>query len=93
MLSSYTIQEFRFYLIELVKEIEKKELKDYLNSYIKRIENRIDTSMPVAENPSIYAIPKGTAKKSAIVFVVALIMSVFVAFLLEGLEKSQAQDS
>jgi len=90
-LSDYTIQQFRLFLLESVKEVEKEELKDYLSSYTKRIENRIAASVPVTENPGTYAVSKGTAKKSAIVFVVALMMSVFVAFLLEGLKKSQVQ--
>lgn len=92
-LSGYTIQQFRLFLLESVKEVEKEELKDYLNSYAKRIENRIAVSVPVTENPGTYAVSKGTVKKSAIVFAVALMMSVFVAFLLEGLKKSQAQAS
>ncbi len=92
-LSDYTIQQFRLFLLESVKEVEKEELKDYLSSYTKRIENRIAASVPVTENPGTYAVSKGTAKKSVIVFVAALMMSVFVAFLLEGLKKSQAQAS
>lgn len=92
-LSGYTIQQFRLFLLESVKEIEKEELKDYLSSYIKRIENRIATSTPVIENPSIYTISKGTVKKSAIVFVIASMISVFASFLLEGLKKNQSQTS
>jgi len=92
-LSDYTIQQFRLFLLESVKEVEKDELKDYLSSYAKRIENRIAASVPVTENPGTYAVSKGTVKKSAIVFVVALMISIFAAFLLEGIKKSQAQAS
>jgi len=91
--SDYTIQQFRLFLLESAKEAEKEELKDYLSSYIKGIENRIATSRPVIENPSIYAVSRGTVKKSAIVFAIAFMLSVFAAFLLEGLKKSQAQAS
>lgn len=91
--SYYTIQQFHSFLTELIGSYEAEELKDYLSSYIKRIENRIAASVPVTENPGTYAVSKGTAKKSAIVFAVALMMSVFVALLLEGLKKSQAQAS
>lgn len=93
IITNYTIQQFRSYLIELAKGIEQEELKDYLSSYTKGVESRIAMSTPVVENPSIYAVPKGTVKKSAIVFVIALMLSTFVAFLLEGLKKSQAQAS
>ena len=91
--SYYTIQQFHSFLTELIGSYEAEELKDYLSSYIKRIENRIAANVPVTENPSTYAVSKGTAKKSAIVFVIALMISMFAAFLLEGLKKSQVQAS
>ena len=62
-------------------------MNDYLASYIKRIETRISVSAPVSENPKISPIAKGTVKKSAIVFAIALMISVFAVFLLEGLKK------
>ena len=64
-----------------------------MKAYIKRIENKIANAIPLVEKPKVYPVAKGTVKKSAIVFAVALMMSVFVAFLLEGLKKSQAQAS
>jgi len=91
--SYYTIQQFHSYLTELIDSYETNELKDYLSSYTKRLENRIVASVPVTENPGTYAVSKGTVKKSAIVFAVAFMMSVFTSFLLEGLKKSQAQTS
>ena len=38
-------------------------------------------------------VAKGTAKKGITVFVVALVISVFAAFLLEGLKKSRVKAS
>ena len=64
-----------------------------MDSYIKRIENKIANVVPLVEKPKIYSIAKGTVKKSAIVFVVAFMMSVFASFLLEGLKKRQVQAS
>ena len=87
--SYYTIQQYRSFLLKLIKGVEKQELKDYLSSYLKKIENRIAASVPVTEDPTIYPIARGTVKKSGIVFVIALMMSIFVSFLLEGLKKSQ----
>ncbi|MCK5614935.1 hypothetical protein KAR91_74420, partial [Candidatus Pacearchaeota archaeon] len=87
-MSGCTIQQFHSLLLDSAKELEKEELKDYVGSYAKNIENRIASGKAVIENPSIYALPKGTARKSGIVFVVALMLSVFAAFLLEGLKKS-----
>jgi len=91
--SYYTIQQFHLFLTKLTGCYKSAELNDYLASYIKRIENRISVSAPVSENPKISLIAKGTAKKSAIVFVIALMISVFASFLLEGLKKSQDQTS
>ena len=93
MSSYYTIQQFRLFLIDLIDNCQNKELKSYLNSYIKRIENRISASAPVTGKPSISAVAKGTAKKSGIVLAISLMISIFAAFLLEGLKKSQAQTS
>jgi len=67
--------------------------KDYLSSYIKKIENRISASKPVTENPEVYPVARGTAKKSGIVFVIAFMIAVFAVFLREGLEKNKAQIS
>jgi len=91
--SYYTIQQFHSFLTALVDSYESKELKSYLNSYIKRIENRISASAPVTGKPSVFAVAKGTAKKSGIVLAISLMISIFAAFLLEGLQKSQAQAS
>jgi hypothetical protein len=91
--SYYTTQQFNSFLSDLIDTYPNNNLKDYLASYIKRIENRISVSAPVTENPKISSIAKGTTKKSAIVFAIALMISVFASFLLEGLKKSQAQTS
>ena len=91
--SYYTIQQYRSFLIKLIGSYEAEELNDYLASYIKKIENRTSVSTPVSQTPKIISIARGTVKKSAIVFVIALMISVFAAFLLEDLKKSQAQVS
>ena len=88
--SNYGIVEFKSFLVRLVENVEKQELKDYLNSYIKKIENRISVSAPVTEKPTIRPISKGAVKKNAVVFGVALILSIFASFLLEGFQKSTA---
>jgi hypothetical protein len=89
--SEYTIGQFKSFLTGLADSYEKPQLKDCLNSYIRKIENRILTSKPITEKPQIYPIAKGTAKKSGIVFLTALMLSVFTAFLLEGLEKNKGR--
>jgi len=93
MFSYYTLQQFRLFLIDLIDGYEKGEMKDYLSSYIRKIENRISVSAPVTQKPNVYAVARGTGKKSAIVFVISVMISVFAAFLLEGIQKSQHQTS
>ena len=95
MPSYYTLEQFHVFLTDTLAEQKEDEqqLQDYLKAYIKRIENKIANVIPLVEKPKVYPVAKGTVKKSAIVFVVALMLSVFVAFLLEGLKKSQAQAS
>ncbi len=91
--SAYTIRQFQSFLIESTKDVEQQELKDYLNSYVKGVENRIAVSAPITEEPRIYAVSRGTVKKTIIVFVVLLMLTTLAAFLLEGIKKSQAQAS
>lgn len=95
MPSHCTLEQFHSFLTNTLAEYNENEqqLLDYLKAYIKRIENKIANALPLVEKPKVYPVAKGTVKKSAIVFAVALMMSVFVAFLLEGLKKSQAQAS
>lgn len=88
----YTIQEFHSFLANIVKDYKDKELIDYLNAYIKRIENKIANTIPLVEEPKVYPIAKGTAKKSGMVFVISLMISVFAAFLLEGLRQNKVRN-
>jgi hypothetical protein len=90
----YTIQQFHSWLTDIVSEYEDKELADYLNAYIKRIENVISTNTPVVEKPSVNPVPKDSVKKrSTTVFVLFLIMTTFAAFLLEAVQKRKKPTS
>ncbi len=80
---NYSTEQFKSFLTGLTASYEKPQLKDYLSSYIKKIENRISASKPVTENPKIYPVAKGTIKKSGTVFAAALVISIFAAFLRE----------
>jgi hypothetical protein len=91
--SGYTIQEFHLFLLEIMEKVEKEELSDYLGSYVKGIENRMAASAPITEYPSVYAVPKGAARKTAIVFAACLVMSIFAAFLFDGALKSRVPAS
>lgn len=86
--SHYTIHDFCSFLTDLAGDCEDKELKDYLSSYIKRLENRISASKSVIERPRINAIPKKIAKKSAVVLAICFLISIFAAFLSASFERS-----
>lgn len=86
--ADYSITQFKSFLTSLINDYEKQEIKDYLRSYTMKIENRISASRPVTERPNLEIIAKGTVKKSGVVFVVSLMISIFFSFLLEGLKKS-----
>jgi len=92
-LSHHTIQQFQAFVSGLPDSYNNKELKDYLNLLIKKFDNIISVSAPITEKPEVYPVGKGTVKKTAVVFVISLMISVFAAFLLEGLKKSQDQVS
>jgi hypothetical protein len=89
--SGYTLRKFHSFLVEFAKQVEKQELRDYLGSYIKSIENRMAASIPVTEQPSVYVVSNNTVQKSAIVFAACLIISMFAAFLLEGLQRIRVE--
>ena len=95
MPSYCTLEQFHSFLTNTLAEYKEDEqqLQDYLKAYIKRIENKIANVMPLVERPKVYSVAKGTIKKSAVVFVIALMISVFASFLSEGLKKSQTHVS
>jgi len=88
-----TLEQFHLFLNNTLEVYKDQELLDYLNAYIKRIENKAASATPLVERPTVYPVAKGTVKKSGIVFAVAFMLSVFTAFLLEGLKKSQLKTS
>jgi len=91
--SYYTIQEFHSFLTDMMDDYSEKELADYLNAYTTRIENMISTNTPVIEKPSVYPIPKGAVKKSTVLLASLLIITSFIAFLLEAIRRRQAPAS
>ncbi len=92
--SYYTIQQYRSFLIQSIENHkDKDELRGYLSSLIKRIENRIAVSKPIMERPDMRPVAKRIVNKSGIVFAISLVISTFAAFLLEGIRKSQARIS
>jgi hypothetical protein len=90
--NKYDIHDFRSFLSDLADRCKDKASHEYLYSCIKNTDNRISASSPVVENPEICPVAKGTAKKSAVVFSIFLMISVFAAFLLEGLKQNELRN-
>jgi hypothetical protein len=89
MPSDYTIGQFCLFLTEtLAGYKDNEQIADYLNAYIKRIENKIASALPLVEKPNVYSIAKGIVKKSGMVLAVSLMISIFAAFLWEGFRKN-----
>jgi hypothetical protein len=89
----YTIRHFRSFLVDLLGDSQGSVSEDYLSSYIKTIDNRISASAPVVEKAKVYTVSRGVSRKLLIVFVAALILSVLVAFLAEGIQQEKALSS
>jgi len=88
--SYYTVQDFHSFLTNMMGDYTEKESVNYLNAYTQRIENMILINTPVIEKPGVYPVPKGAAKKSTVIFAVLLIITSFIAFFLEAVQKRQA---
>ncbi|MHC4622333.1 MAG: hypothetical protein ACYS4W_00345 [Planctomycetota bacterium] len=92
-MSSYsTIQEFHSFVTGLADDYQQeRDAADYLHAYIKRMENIIAANIPYTKRPGVTPVPKGIAKRVAIVFAVSLMISIFVAFLSESIQSSRAK--
>ena len=86
-------QEFLSFIVNLTEDYQKKEFESYLNSYINKMENAIYAYTALIENPKIDFASKYILKKSSIVFVLLLIMTMFLAFLMEVVQKDRVPTS
>jgi hypothetical protein len=79
----YTVQEFQNFLHSLVTECKDSRTRNYLDAYINNIENRMAATVAI-RSTDVLVIPKAAARKAAIVFVMALMITIFAAFIAEG---------
>ena len=85
--------EFNSFLINMKGNYQNTEFENYVNSYINEMENAISAYTPLIENPRIAFASKSILKKSTIVFVLLLIISMFLVFLLEAAQKNRGPAS
>lgn len=88
--SYYTIGQYHLFLADLAGEYKDGALADYLSAYTKEIENLISINTPLLAKPGIHLVPRDNVKRATIVFVALLMISTFVAFLSESVQKSKA---
>jgi hypothetical protein len=89
--SHYKHEQFRSLLNTIAGEYKDK--KDYLASHVRRLNEAVSTKVPVIGGPKVEFIPKGTTKKTTIVFVLLLALTTFSAFLRESIGKHLAKAS
>ncbi len=85
--------EFNSFLINMKGNYQNTEFENYVNSYINELENAISAYTPLIENPKIVFASKSILKKSTIIFILLLIISMFLAFLLEAAQKNRGPAS
>lgn len=90
-IANYTIDAFLAQLVSAEKQTEEPEIRDYLNAFVKNIENRISLRIPVVDAPEIYIIPKGIIRKTLLTLVSALAFFLVAAFLIEGVKRNREQ--
>ena len=79
----YTVQEFQNFLHSLVTECKDSRIRNYLDAYINNIENRMAATVAI-RSTDVLVIPQAAARKVATVFVIALTITIFAAFIAEG---------
>jgi hypothetical protein len=83
LLTYYTAQEYLAFLGEQLLACQEQTLCDHLKSYIRNTENLVLVNTRAGEKPVVYPMPKGVVKNGALTFVLFLMLSAFVAVLLE----------
>jgi len=86
-------QEFHSFLTNITSDYQNTEFDNYINSYINKMENAISAYTALIENPKIDFASKDILKKSSTVFLLLLIMTMFLAFLLEVAQKNRVPAS
>lgn len=90
--SDYTTDQFLAFLTGLLSSTEKPQLKDYLSSYARTIENKISASKSVSERSKIISLNQGIAKKLSFVFSACLALSMLISFWMAVAVRNKTRD-
>jgi hypothetical protein len=83
ILTPYTVEQFLSFLGEQLLACKDGALADYLKSYMRKTENLVLVNTRAGESPMIYPVSKHLAGRSALVFIVSLMIMIFAAVLLD----------
>ncbi len=83
LLTYYTVQDFLDFLGSQLATCDEEELAGHLRSYIRTTQNLSLINTRAGERPMVYPVPKHLLSRSAMVFVIALMIALFVAVVLE----------
>lgn len=94
ILKPYTVGQFLTYLDGQLAACKDEALCDYLKSYTRKTQNLILVNTRAGEQPVVYPVSKGVAKRTVLAAVVMFMVTSFVAVILEyGPQKSGASGS
>lgn len=83
ILTHYTVQQFLGFVGEQLLACKDKAQADFLKSYIRRTENLVLVSTRAGQSPVIYPVPKHLVGTSLLVFIAAMMVTIFAAVVLE----------
>jgi hypothetical protein len=83
LLTYYTAQEYLAFLREQLLACQDPALGDHLKSYIRKTENLVLVNTRAGERPVVYPVSKSIGARSALVFILFLMIATFVAVLWE----------
>jgi hypothetical protein len=83
ILTYYTVEQFLEFLGNELLECKDNALADYLKSYIRKTQNLMMVNTRAGETPVVYPVAKHVVGRSALAFVVSLMIVTFVAAVLE----------
>ncbi len=83
LLKYYTAPEFVDYLEEEFRQCKEEPVRDYLQSYIRKTQNRVLINTRAGERPIVYPVSKEALRNGVLAFLVLLMATGFVAVALE----------
>ena len=78
-----TVPAFLDFLDAQLATCEETELADHLRSYIRTTQNLAQVNTRAGERPVVYPVPKHLLSRSAMAFVIALMIALFAAMVIE----------